>query len=161
MVDILQTAFRNRVKVIPPDDHGRGNPQRRETRFLARLQQWGCLRVCSQGIRHRKGKRPPLSVSQGPDCKGNWHLRYFPGQASTQVDVQSEPEHFFFDTGELRMSHWSNPSQAFERTKRSEYGHDTGHFGGNCCYQAFALKTSGRWSMRAEAEKLGFLSGSV
>ena len=51
-----------------------------------------------------------------------------------RVDEQSEPEHFFFDAGELRMSHWSNPSPRHPK-ERSEVSTaiDAGHLGGNCC----------------------------
>jgi hypothetical protein len=50
------------------------------------------------------------------------------------VDEQSEPVHFFLDAGELRMSHWSNPSPRHPK-ERSEVSTaiDAGHFGGNCC----------------------------
>jgi hypothetical protein len=51
-----------------------------------------------------------------------------------RVDEQSEPEHFFFDAGELRMSHWSNPSPRNPKERREvSTAIDAGHFGGNCC----------------------------
>jgi hypothetical protein len=71
---------------------------------------------------------------RGQTVKVTGTLRYFPGRASMRVDEQSEPEHFFFDAGELRMSHWSNPSPRHPK-ERSEVrtAIDAGHFGGNCC----------------------------
>jgi hypothetical protein len=71
---------------------------------------------------------------RGQTVKVTGTLRYFPGRASMRVDEHSEPEHFFFDAGELRMSHWSNPSPRHPK-ERSEVSTaiDAGHFGGNCC----------------------------
>ena len=71
---------------------------------------------------------------RGQTVKVTGTLRYFPGRASMRVDEQTEPEHFFFDAGELRMSHWSNPSPRHPK-ERSEVSTaiDAGHFGGNCC----------------------------
>ena len=53
----------------------------------------------------------------GQTVKVTGNLRYFPGQASTRDDVQSEPEHFFFDAAEMKISHWSNPRQDIQKSE--------------------------------------------
>ena len=47
-------------------------------------------------------------------------LRYHPEPAATRKHVravQIAPEHFFFDAGEVEMSHWSNPGQDIQKNE--------------------------------------------
>ena len=53
----------------------------------------------------------------GETVKVTGTLRYFSKPAATREDVQSEPEHFFFDAAEINMSHWSNPRQDIQKNE--------------------------------------------
>jgi hypothetical protein len=82
--------------------------------FWLTFNNWGAYVYRTKESGHAKENDLYAHFRNGQTVKVTGTLRYFPGQSSTRDDVQSEPEHFFFDAAELKMSHWSNPRQGIQ-----------------------------------------------
>jgi hypothetical protein len=83
---------------------GPGSDRTKQCCWLA-FNHWGAYVYAAQsGIARERELFAHFRNGQTVKLTGT--LRYYPKPAATRNDVQNQPEHFFFDAAEVKMSHW-------------------------------------------------------